>query len=134
MRVTIEADTSLRILEGHTDDAESVVFSPDGQTLASGSVDEAVRVWRNDDVTLQGFLKTLDSSAHNVSFSNDGVLLAAGGGGKARYRAPVAGRRRRPPAHPGGAQGACVCVAFSPDEKMLASGGDRTVRLWQVSA
>ena len=41
-------------LTGHTDDVFSVVYSPDGQTLASGSSDNTVRLW---DVTT-GQVKT----------------------------------------------------------------------------
>ena len=35
----------LSLLTGHTDDVNSVSFSPDGQTLASGSSDETLRLW-----------------------------------------------------------------------------------------
>jgi WD40 repeat protein len=36
----------LRTLEGHTSSVWGVAFSPDGQTLASGSGDETVRLWK----------------------------------------------------------------------------------------
>jgi WD40 repeat protein len=32
-------------LTAHTDDVDSVVFSPDGQRIISGSADGTVRVW-----------------------------------------------------------------------------------------
>jgi WD40 repeat protein len=42
----MNADGSLlRTLEGHTDGVTSVVFSPDGVTLSSGSEDGTVRLW-----------------------------------------------------------------------------------------
>jgi WD40 repeat protein len=34
-----------RTLTGHTDDVSSVAFSPDGQTIASGSADGTVLLW-----------------------------------------------------------------------------------------
>jgi WD40 repeat protein len=33
-------------LEGHTDSVDSVAFSPDGLTLASGSYDNTIKLWR----------------------------------------------------------------------------------------
>jgi WD40 repeat protein len=47
----------LRTLEGHTGSVQSVAFSPDGQTLASGSWDNTVRLWRVADGRL---LRTLE--------------------------------------------------------------------------
>lgn len=35
----------IRTLEGHTDFVHSVEFSPDGQTLASGSEDGTIKLW-----------------------------------------------------------------------------------------
>jgi WD40 repeat protein len=36
-------------LLGHTDYNYCVAFSPDGQTLASGGLDNSIRVWRTAD-------------------------------------------------------------------------------------
>ncbi|MGO9234108.1 MAG: WD40 repeat domain-containing protein [Methylocella sp.] len=35
----------LRTLTGHTNFVESVAFSPDGRTLASGAYDNAIELW-----------------------------------------------------------------------------------------
>jgi WD40 repeat protein len=36
----------LRAVKGHTDSVNSVTFSPDGNTMASGSLDGTVRLWQ----------------------------------------------------------------------------------------
>ena len=38
----------LRTLEGHTDQVWEVNFSPDGQSIASASFDNVVRLWNVD--------------------------------------------------------------------------------------
>ena len=64
-------------LTGHTDDVYSVVYSPDGQTLASASVDNTVRLW---DVTTGQVKTTLTGHTANVIsvvYSPDGMTLAS---------------------------------------------------------
>ena len=42
------------LLQGHTEWVTSVSFSPDGQTLASGSWDNTVRLWGRGDRAAEG--------------------------------------------------------------------------------
>ena len=64
-------------LTGHSSSVESVVFSPDGQTLLTGSKDIEVRRWRLSDGVR---LYTLEENGEGVSFvtfSTDGRTIAA---------------------------------------------------------
>ncbi|WP_329425382.1 serine/threonine protein kinase [Streptosporangium sp. NBC_01495] len=121
-------------LTGHTNWVESVAFSPDGRTLATGSSDKTVIVW--DTRTWQPIGDPL--TGHNdwvqaVAFSPDGRTLATVGDDMtvivwdtATWRpvgAPLTGHTR-----------SVLSVAFSPDGKTLASGsGDKTVIVWDTA-
>ena len=71
---------SLFKLINHNNYARSVVFSPDGEYLASESFDKTIRVWR---VSSGERIKTLtghSDSVRSVVFSPDGEYLASGSG------------------------------------------------------
>lgn len=78
LKPAVEAvwDACLQTLEGHSDKVNSVVFSPDGQWLASGSSDGTIKIW---DVN-SGSCQTLecDGPVLSIVFSPDGQQLASG--------------------------------------------------------
>ncbi|MGB0385736.1 MAG: protein kinase domain-containing protein [Ardenticatenaceae bacterium] len=113
----------------------SVAFSPDGQTLVSGSrSDPTVRLWRvSDGMLLASFEGHEDETTVNrVTFSPDGERLAsASDDGSVRLWNVSAGTLLHTLwGHTGGV----TTVAFSPDGQSLVSGSyDNTVRVWQAT-
>ena len=127
----VNTNRQIGTLEGHQDRINSVSFSPDGNTLASGSADETVRVW---DVNTGRHLRTLTghgSLVASVSFSPDGNTLAsASGGGLVRLWDANTGKHLHSLRHTNWVDS----VAFSPDGSILASGSsDDNLRVWDVN-
>jgi WD40 repeat protein len=69
-------------LQGHTDDINSVAFSPDGRLIVSGSDDHTIRIW--DTGTGQTVVGPLYAHSglfgvRSVAFSSDGKRVVSGG-------------------------------------------------------
>ncbi|MCP4548013.1 MAG: NACHT domain-containing protein, partial [bacterium] len=139
---TGHADGSVRIWEFVTGDEVrrfvehqsgvlSVAYSPDGQSLASGS-GKTVRIWDLATGREQRELEGHHSAVLSVAYSPDGQTLASGSDDKTVWIWDLATGcvQRRLEGH----HSAVLSVAYSPDGQTLASGSDDTVRIWDLAS
>ena len=71
-----EEGSCRRTIEGHSDMVLSVAFSPDGQYLASGGIDSAMKLWRVETGECTRTMEGHRYGVYSVAFSPDGQYLA----------------------------------------------------------
>ncbi|CAE7229955.1 unnamed protein product [Rhizoctonia solani] len=125
--------------EGHTDDVNSIAFSPDSKSVISGSSDKTVRIWdANSSSPIGEPLQGHSSSVFSVSYSPLGNLIASGSyDNTIRLWHPSTSQQSGDILM---GDHAFRSVAFSPDAKLIASGHggpsssptSYAVQLWDV--
>jgi WD40 repeat protein/serine/threonine protein kinase len=129
----------LLTLKGHSNGINSVVFSPDGQRIITGSRDQTAKVW---DATSGKELLTLKghtSGINSVAFSSDGQRIATGSGdwsvttdNTAKVWDATSGRELLTLK---GHRHNISCVAFSPDGQRIVTGSyDHTAEVWEANS
>lgn len=118
------------------DIVRSLAFSPDGETLASGSCRERleqtcnqglINLWNVESGQLTTQLFADDSDIHELVFSPDGRYLVSGGN-----RVIVWDLATGQPAAQGEETGYISSLSISPDGEMLVSGDFINISLWEM--
>ena len=113
-----------------------VAFSPDGQTLASGSVDNTIHLWDANTGESKRILRGHSGYIDSISFSPDGSMLVSGGWDKIGLWDATTGELKRtlPEGKQTFTEGASS-ISLSPDGKTLASNniGHPILSLWDVT-
>ena len=132
-RGNVITETARRFYVHGGGSVNSVVFSPDGTLLASGSGDRTVKLWNVETklniATLEGHADDVKS----VDFSPDGKTLASRSSDGSVKLWDVETKLNITILE--GYTGNVLSVAFSPNGKTLASGTDGgSVELWDMSS
>ncbi|MCX7044790.1 MAG: TIR domain-containing protein [Candidatus Sumerlaeota bacterium] len=117
----------LRALQGHKNTVKSVAFDRTGQTLASGSNDGTVKLWKPASGKLLRTLEGYMDWVWSVAIDPTGQMLASGSVDNTVNlwdSVKLLGTLK-------GHKGSVLSVAFDPTGQILASGSsDSTVNLW----
>ncbi|MBD2184912.1 serine/threonine-protein kinase [Aerosakkonema funiforme] len=118
-------------LTGHSNSVNSVAFSPDGQTLASGSFDDTIKIWDIRSGKLKTTLTGHSNWVRSVAFSPDGQTLASGSRDNTIKIWDIRSGQLKTTLT--GHSDNVNSVAFSPDGQTLASGSDdKTIKIWDI--
>ena len=119
-------------LTGHVSSITAIAFSPDGETLASGSADRTVKVWNPNNGVLHCTLSGHSSLVDAIALTPDGQILVSGSWDHTIkiWNLQTGGLIHTLYKHSGWIKS----LAISPDAQYLVSGSaDKTIKIWDLS-
>jgi dipeptidyl aminopeptidase/acylaminoacyl peptidase len=120
------------LFRGHTDTVNSVAWSPDGKSIASGAADGTVRVWDTATSKQVYVYRGHQASVNSIVWSPDSHRIASGSSNKTvQILDAVSGNHLYTYR---GHTDIVSSVSWSPDGVHIASGSwDKTVQVWDAT-
>jgi WD40 repeat protein len=118
-------------LTGHSSWVMAVAISPNKQVIASGGLDDQIKVWSSQTGELLHSLAGHTKAVNSLSISSDGLILVSGSDDEKikLWNLHSATLIQTLTEHSRDVN----AVAISPDGQILVSGGDdRTIKLWRL--
>ncbi|MBW4503576.1 MAG: serine/threonine protein kinase [Scytonema hyalinum WJT4-NPBG1] len=119
-------------LSGHWGDVNSLAFSREGTTLASGSDDKSVKLWNLNNRQEIRTLKGHKDIIYSVAISPDGQIVVSGSKDNTIkvWNLNTGQEIRTLKGH----SSFINCVAITPDSQKIASGSyDKTIKVWDLN-
>ena len=119
----------LKTLEGHLDCVTSVVYSPDGKYIVSGSRDKTIKIWDANTVECLKTLKGHSEGVNSVAYSPDSSRIISGSDEGTIKIWDFNTRRCLKTLK--GHSWIVHSVAYSPDgTKIISCSADKTIKIW----
>jgi WD40 repeat protein len=125
----------LRLIDGNRKSVLAAAFSPDGAVLATGGMDNTLRLW--DTATGQQISEHGHyGQVYSIAWSQDGKFIATGSNDVKLWdikQGKVVRNFLRPPPQPNRNE-YFMQVVLSPDGRMVASQSEQFFRLWEIAS
>jgi ribosome assembly protein 4 len=118
-------------MTGHQQLVNHVLFSPDGQFIASASFDKSVKLWHSASGKFVANLRVHAASVYQLAFSGDSRLLVSAAKDSTLKLWEVKTKRllANLPGHADEVY--AVDWSLGRDSKCVSGGKDRTIRFWR---
>ena len=124
-----QSGVELKLLTGHSTPIQSIAYSKDGTTIATGC-SHSVRLWDADTGEMKSAFKIDFPMSMTLSPDSETIVIGTYKGSVELWDVPTGQRRSKFDGH----ASHISSMAFSPDKTTIATaGGDKTVRIWDIA-